>query len=66
MIVPHSLMGLLRGTNDLISAKWLKLTRHILSTKLITGIKHREAMKSSVSCGVQETYCREEVVYAAS
>ena len=58
-------MVLLRGTNEFISAKWFALTRRISNAQLITDIKHREAVGSSVSCGAQETYRREEAVYAA-
>lgn len=38
-------MGLLRGTNELISAKWLELAWHIVSAKLTVGIKLRDTVE---------------------
>ena len=58
-------MGLLRGTNELMSAKWLELTWHIVSAKLTVGIKLRDAVERSVSSGTWDTYHREGIVYAA-
>lgn len=42
-------MGLLRGTNELISAKWLELAWHIVSAKLTVGIKLRDTVERSGS-----------------
>lgn len=49
IIVSHSLLGLLRGTNELISAKWLEQAWHIVSVKLTVGIQLRDAVERSIS-----------------
>ena len=65
VIVSHSPMGLLGEINEFISAKWLELAKHRVSSKFTIGIKFREAVESSVSYGTQETD-HGEIVYAAS
>lgn len=59
-------MGLLRRTNEFISAKWLELAWHIVNSKLTIGMKLRDAVERSVSYGTRDTYHREGLVYAAS
>lgn len=66
IIISHNLLGVFRGTNELISAKWLELAWHIVNAELITDIKPREAMERSAGHGTEETSHGEEIVHAAS
>ena len=56
-------MWVVRGTNMLISEKWLELPWYIVSAELIIDIKPREW---SVSHSTQETSHRKEIVHEVS
>lgn len=64
--ISYNPLQVFRGTNTLISEKWLELPCYIVSAELIINIKPRKAMERSVSHSTQETSHRKEIVHEVS